>query len=176
MVNRKQNLFLHICTSRFFIAANITFTRINWNHTSYVYNTQISVLNCISAWLIWMYFSFFTSQPFFHIPQTSMPIYRVTRNTKTVICSLHFFFVEVQPYRESRHTDRQIFYWQKKSHYRLICHRNERDICTCIYKIVNLLKSYDNIHGMTYTTKIMLSDIAKIKTGYFDNINDYYLK
>ena len=24
---------------------------------------------------------------------------------------------------------------------------------------------------MTYTTKIMLSGIAKIKTGYFDNIN-----
>ena len=45
-----------------------------------------------------------------------------------------------------------------------------------IYKIVNLLKSYDNMHGMTYTTKIMLSGIAKIKTGYFDNINDYYLK
>ena len=43
-----------------------------------------------------------------------------------------------------------------------------------IYKIVNLLKSYDNIHGMTYTTKIMSSGIAKIKTGY--NINDYYLK
>ena len=40
--------------------------------------------------------------------------------------------------------------------------------------IVNLLKSYDNIHGMTYTTEIMLSGIAKIKTGY--NINDYYLK
>ena len=47
---------------------------------------------------------------------------------------------------------------------------------TRIYKIVNLLKSYDNIHGMTYTTKIMLSGIAIIKTGYFDNINDYYLK
>ena len=63
---------------------------------------------------------------------------------------------------------------EKKSHYRLICHRNERDICTCIYKIVSLLKSYDIIHGMTYTTKIMLSGIAKIKTGYFDNIYDYY--
>ena len=73
-------------------------------------------------------------------------------------------------------TDRQtdILLTEKKSHYRLICHRNERDICTCIYKIVNLLKSYDNIHGMTYTTKIMLSGIAKIKTGCFDNINDYY--
>ena len=71
-----------------------------------------------------------------------------------------------------RQTD--ILLTEKKSHYRLICHRNERDICTCIYKIVSLLKSYDNIHGMTYTTKIMLSGIAKIKTGYFDNINDYY--
>ena len=73
-------------------------------------------------------------------------------------------------------TDRRtdILLTEKKSHYRLICHRNERDICTCIYKIVNLLKSYDNIHGMTYTTKIMLSGIAKIKTGYLDNINDYY--
>ena len=73
-------------------------------------------------------------------------------------------------------TDRQtyILLTEKKSHYRLICHRNERDICTCIYKIVSLLKSYDNIHGMTYTAKIMLSGIAKIKTGYFDNINDYY--
>ena len=73
-------------------------------------------------------------------------------------------------------TDRQtdILLTEKKSHYRLICHRNERDICTCIYKIVSLLKSYDNIHGMTYTAKIMLSGIAKKKTGYFDNINDYY--
>ena len=71
------------------------------------------------------------------------------------------------------YTDRQtdILLTEKKSHYR---HRNERDICTCIYKIVSLLKSYDSIHGMTYTTKIMLSGIAKIKTGYFDNINDYY--
>ena len=71
-----------------------------------------------------------------------------------------------------RQTD--ILLTEKKSHYKLICHRNERDICTCIYKIVSLLKSYDNIHGMTYTAKIMLSGIAKIKTGYFDNINDYY--
>ena len=66
-----------------------------------------------------------------------------------------------------RQTDRQtdILLTEKKSHYRLFCHRNERDICTCIYKIVSLLKSYDNIHGMTYTTKIMLSGIAKIKLG-----------
>ena len=79
-------------------------------------------------------------------------------------------------YFEYKQTDRQtdILLTEKKSHYRLICHRNERDICTCIYKIVSLLKSYDNIHGMTYTAKIMLSGIAKIKTGYFDNINDYY--
>ena len=40
----------------------------------------------------------------------------------------------------------------------------------------NLLKSYDKIHGMTYTTKIMLSGIAIIKTEYFDDMNDYYLK
>ena len=32
------------------------------------------------------------------------------------------------------------------------------------------------MHGMTYTTKIMLSGIAKIKTGYFNNINVHYLK
>ena len=40
---------------------------------------------------------------------------------------------------------------------------------------VNLLKSYDNIHGMTNIT-IMLSGIVIIKTGYFNNINGYYLK
>ena len=78
-------------------------------------------------------------------------------------------------YNKLTQTDRQTdILLTEKSHYRRICHRNERDICTCIYKIVNLLKSYDNIHGMTYTTKIMLGGIAKIKTGY--NINDYYLK
>ena len=60
----------------------------------------------------------------------------------------------------ARQTD--ILLTEKKSHYRLICHRNERDICTCIYKIVSLLKSYDNIHGMTYTAKIMLSGIYTI--------------
>ena len=83
---------------------------------------------------------------------------------------------KTRPSANNRQTDRQtdILLTEKKSHYRLICHRNERDICTCIYKIVSLLKSYDNIHGMTYTAKIMLSGIAKIKTGYFDNINDYY--
>ena len=37
-------------------------------------------------------------------------------------------------------------------------------------------KSYANIYGMTHITKIMLSGIAIISTGYFDNINDYYLK
>ena len=31
-----------------------------------------------------------------------------------------------------------------------------------------MLKSYDNIHSMTKITKIMLSDIVIIKTGYFD--------
>ena len=74
-----------------------------------------------------------------------------------------------------RQADRY-FIDRNKSHYRLICHSNERDICTCIYKNVNLLKSYDNIHGMTYTTKIMLIDIAIIKTGYFGDINGHYLK
>ena len=85
--------------------------------------------------------------------------------------------MEITTYNISAYsTDRQtdILLTEKKSPYRLICHRNERDICTCIYKIVSLLKSYDNIHGMTYTAKIMLSGIAIIKTGYFDNINDYY--
>ena len=38
---------------------------------------------------------------------------------------------------------------RNKSYYRLICHSNKRDICTWIYKNVSLLKSYDNIHGMT---------------------------
>ena len=38
-----------------------------------------------------------------------------------------------------------------------------REISVHIYKIVNLLKSYDNIHSMTYITKIMLTGIA-IKT------------
>ena len=38
-----------------------------------------------------------------------------------------------------------------------------KTLCTCIYKIGNLLKSYDNIHSMTYITKIMLCGIA-IKT------------
>ena len=68
------------------------------------------------------------------------------------------------------YTNRQtgIFFDRKKDHYRLICHKNERDICLCIYKIVNLLKSYDNIHGMTYITK-SLGGIAIINTGYFDN-------
>ena len=28
------------------------------------------------------------------------------------------------------------------------------------------------MHGMTYITKMMLSDIAIINTGYFDNTND----
>ena len=49
-------------------------------------------------------------------------------------------------------------------------------VCTCIYKFVNLLEPHDSIHGMTNITKIMLSGIAIIKTGYFDNINGYYLK
>ena len=42
----------------------------------------------------------------------------------------------------------------------------EIEICTCIYNIVNLLKSYDNIHSMTYINKIMLTGIAIRNTGY----------
>ena len=53
----------------------------------------------------------------------------------------------ISPTQTDIQTD--ILLTEKKSHYRLICHRNERDICICIYKIGNLLKSYDNIHGMT---------------------------
>ena len=41
----------------------------------------------------------------------------------------------------------------------------EIEIFTCIYNIVNLLKSYDNIHSMTYITKIMLTGIAIRNTG-----------
>ena len=46
------------------------------------------------------------------------------------------------------------------------------EICTCIYNIVNLLKSYDNIHSMTYINKIMLTgiaigNIAHIYVGFF---------
>ena len=43
-----------------------------------------------------------------------------------------------------------------------------KEIYVHVYKIVHLLKSFDNIHGMTYTTKIMLCCIAIIKTVYFD--------
>ena len=49
----------------------------------------------------------------------------------------------------SRQTDRQTdryFIDRNKSHYRLICHSNKRDICTCIYKNVSLLKSYESIY------------------------------
>ena len=69
--------------------------------------------------------------------------------------------------------------------YRLICHiyidlfvikMKDIYVHVCIDTIVNLFKSYDNIHRMTYTAKIMLGGIAKIITGYFDNINDYYFK
>ena len=41
----------------------------------------------------------------------------------------------------SKQTDRQTDILLTEKNYRLICHRNERDICTCIYKIVSLLKS-----------------------------------
>ena len=48
-----------------------------------------------------------------------------------------------------------------------------RDICTYIYNIVNLLKSYDNIHSMTYITKIMLTGIA-IKKIYHSRLDSFF--
>ena len=59
-------------------------------------------------------------------------------------------------------TDRQIFFCRKKVNPDLFV-IEIREICTCIYNIVNLLKSYDNVHSMTCITKIMLTGIA-IKT------------
>ena len=46
---------------------------------------------------------------------------------------------------------------------------------TYIYDNVNLLKTYDNIHGMTYITIIILSGIVIINTGHFDNIKKQLL-
>ena len=105
---------------------------------------------------------------------SNVDLYTALQRQYLLTCKVSRYCAPANPMLNQ--TDRQtdILLTEKKSHYRLICHRNERDICTCIYKIVSLLKSYDNIHGMTYTTKIMLSGIAKIRTGYFDNINDYY--
>ena len=134
-----------------------------WVRNKWVYHNRVFFLNHFELWtdhtiLISMYLQKY----YLMWNNNSKSVYQ-----RLLICN--FISPDRQP-------DRQIFYWQKKSHYILICHRNERYICTCIYTIVNLLKSYDNIHGMTYTTKIMLGGIAKIITGYFDNINDYYLK
>ena len=36
--------------------------------------------------------------------------------------------------------------------------------------MVNLLMLFDNIHGMAYIIKIMLSGIDIIQIGYFDDI------
>ena len=71
-------------------------------------------------------------------------------------------------------TDRQTyFFYIRKSHYKLNCHRHERDKYRPKYMDIQdgyLLRSHDNIHGMTYIIKIMLN------TGYFYNTNDYCLK
>ena len=53
-----------------------------------------------------------------------------------------------------------------------------REICTYILYIQDLfkskfVKSYDNIHRMKNKFEIMLSGIAILNTGYFDNTNDY---
>ena len=62
--------------------------------------------------------------------------------------SLTALFQRVSHFQTRRQTDRY-FIDRNKSHYKLIWHSNKRDICTCIYKNASLLKSYDNIHGMT---------------------------
>ena len=45
-------------------------------------------------------------------------------------------------------------------------------MCIGLYKTVTLVNNHDNIHGMTYITKIVLGGIVMINTGYFDNTND----
>ena len=42
-------------------------------------------------------------------------------------------------YWHDRHRQTDIFIEIKKNHHRLICHRNERDICTCMYKMAYFL-------------------------------------
>ena len=83
---------------------------------------------------------------------------RKTYPHKKSDCNSHFFN-EVP----DRQTDRY-FIDRKKVNPDLFV--IEIEICTCIYNIVNLLKSYDNIHSMTYITKIMLTGIAIRNTGY----------
>ena len=46
---------------------------------------------------------------------------------------------------QGNQTDRYLID-RNKRHYRLICHSNKRDICTCIYKNISLLKSYMTIY------------------------------
>ena len=47
----------------------------------------------------------------------------------------------------------------KENHYRRICHKNDR----MYMYMVNLLKSHDNLHGITFRIEIMLNGIAIIK-------------
>ena len=67
----------------------------------------------------------------------------------------------------------QYFLFTRIDIFFIVCVYVMKEICACIYKIVNLLKLYDNIHGMTNITKIMLSGIAIIKT--VTNISILYL-
>ena len=64
-------------------------------------------------------------------------------------------------YLRSRQTDRQTFYWQKRKVITDLFVIEMKEIYVHVYihvyKIVNLLESYDNVYGMTYTTKIMLT-------------------
>ena len=52
------------------------------------------------------------------------------------------------------------------------------NVCTNINKMVNLIKSHDNLHGITYRIKIMLKGIAIVKTldiALKYHISDYYV-
>ena len=60
-----------------------------------------------------------------------------------------------------RQTDRYFIDRKKVNQDLFVIEITERDMYNpCICNIVNLLKSYHNIHSMTYITKIMLTGIA----------------
>ena len=64
---------------------------------------------------------------------------------KDVLDQYKYHLILIKYFLIDRQTDRY-FIDRNKSHYRLICHSNKRDICTCIYKNVSLLKSYMTIY------------------------------
>ena len=94
----------------------------------------------------------------FYQPKKRLEIPKIEINNEKIECVEQFDFLGLILHKHiiwkshvtkvaDRQTDRY-FIDRNKNHYRLICHSNKRDICTCIYKNVSLLKSYDNIHGM----------------------------